>query len=284
MQLNDSGGREDRERLPPVAATVRELYLYSGNQCAFPGCTQLLLLSNGTWNCEVAHIRGVQRSAARGEHDLTNEELRAPWNLILLCLNHHNEIDNIALVSLYSITAVTDMKSQHEARYRHAIGGLERMVEATSGVAPRYPTNLLALGIPSDETLSENLRGVRQFVDELAKVPVAFRDVIAMILKFGEQRQGLSSKFRAPVSIAAKVLAGWGQLREEEVHERVAHLERAGLVEVIDDDGIWVYVLTSILDRELGWDIYPDISDLANGDSSTLNRIIIDLDFTPFGA
>jgi hypothetical protein len=264
---------DDRQRLAPVVDTTRELYLYSGNQCAFPDCLQSLLKENGTWNCQIAHIYGVKRTAARGEHELSNDELRAPWNLLLLCPSHHLDIDNKSLEA---------MKVNHESRYREAISGLERLVDVSTARLTRYPSNLQAIGLTDEEMLADNLSLVKTFVDTIAKQPVGFRDLIALILVHGEQRRDLSTNFRPPVVAPARLLAGNAAQSETELWDRARHLELAGLLDIFDVDGIWFYSLTSPVEIEIGWDIFGDLYGLAKGDRAIINRAIIDLDFSVF--
>ena len=44
------------KRLAPLHKTLRELYLKSGNWCAFPECQRLMMNSNGNFIGQVAHI------------------------------------------------------------------------------------------------------------------------------------------------------------------------------------------------------------------------------------
>ncbi|MFB2582351.1 HNH endonuclease signature motif containing protein [Herbiconiux sp. P15] len=277
MDMSDD---QVRKRLRPTSATARELYLYSGNRCAFPGCSRPLLKKNGTWNCEIAHIHGVMPTSARGQHDLTNEQLRSPSNLLLLCLDHHNEVDNKALDAKFTVQVVKKMKADHEALYREAIiAGLERIVDVTMGIEPTYPSNLGAVGDFDDEMLPTSLADLKRYIDEIADQPAGFRDLLALILIYGKPRP--SSKLRPPIAIPAKFIAGKVTLGEAELTSRALHLREANLLDIYEDEGI-VYFELKDPHSDISWDLFGELYELANGDRSAIERAIVDLDFSLF--
>lgn len=47
-------------RMAPTKKTLRELYLRSGNQCAFPGCTAGMIDSNGDFVGQICHIEAAE--------------------------------------------------------------------------------------------------------------------------------------------------------------------------------------------------------------------------------
>ena len=99
----------------------------SGNQCAFPGCTQKLsqnsLGGDGSVVIgEEAHIRAHKSNwatnmgpkPARQDPSYPKEKLDDEENLILLCPNQHTEIDKDE--ASYPIEKVIKMKSEHVER------------------------------------------------------------------------------------------------------------------------------------------------------------------------
>lgn len=278
--------KADRTRLPPVDGTTRELYLYSGNQCAFQGCPEVLLKENGTWNCEVAHIYGVKPDSARGDHNLSNEELRESSNLVLMCPNHHTEIDNKKLELTYTVEAVRKLKEDHEARYRTALLGLERIVDSTTSVSVKRPENLCALdgfctGLTNDE-IRENVVMAGPFVDGLVKQPAALRDVIAVILAHGRAENFWGS--RRVIATTTRIEAVASSVTSEELARRARSLEHDSLLSIEEDDGLWYFVLVDPTADSVGWDLFVAIHDLAAGDSEIIRRIVHDLDFTVMDA
>src|SRR5437870_1358102 len=96
-----------------MAISVRDrkiLWARSGNQCAFPGCTQELVQHGSDLGPDVvvgdeAHII----AQAKGGRDEYN-------NLILLCPTHHRIID--AQPDVYMPAVLYAIKSQHESHVR----------------------------------------------------------------------------------------------------------------------------------------------------------------------
>ncbi|MCW3818643.1 hypothetical protein ONA91_29810 [Micromonospora sp. DR5-3] len=108
-----SSAREKPERLPPTPATVRNLYLKSGNLCALPSCQNLLLDVQGTFIGKIAHIEAASPGGPRFNANMSNEERRLESNLILVCANHHEEIDQQSHV--WTVRELQRVKAHHEA-------------------------------------------------------------------------------------------------------------------------------------------------------------------------
>jgi hypothetical protein len=87
---------EEPKRLQPTKETLRELYLKSGNFCAFPGCTRLMMNQDGVFIGNVCHIEAAEEGGQRFNAAMTNEERRAPANLMLMCYDHHTITNDIA--------------------------------------------------------------------------------------------------------------------------------------------------------------------------------------------
>lgn len=274
----------DRQRLPPLTSTTRELYLFSGNQCAFEGCTEVLLKPNGTWNCEVAHIYGVGKGAARGSHDLDDEQLREPSNLVLLCPNHHTEIDNKDLEHIYTVKAVQDMKTAHEARFRTALVSLERIVDSTAGAVVKRPENLCALpgfcdGLTQSEK-SQNVEAAAPFVEALATLPASLRDVLVLGLVHGRPRSRFGSSSSKPVAAPVDLIVAAAQIEREDLGRRVKALEDHGVVALEEHEGTLFLVLVDPTARSIGWDLFEAIHSFAKGDRSVIEAVVDGLDFT----
>lgn len=276
----------DRKRLPPVDGTTRELYLYSGNQCAFTGCTEVLLNGNGSWNCEVAHIYGVKPDSARGDHSLTNEQLREPSNLVLMCRKHHAEIDNKKMELTYTVEVVQEIKAHHEAKYRTALLGLERIVDSTAGDIIKRPRNLCALDgfcdNLTDDEIRENVAMAAPFVDALAKQPAALRDLIALVLIHGDVENFYGC--RRVLATTTRIEAVASSITPEELARRARSLEHDGLLSIEEDEGIYFLLLVDPTAKHVGWDLFVAIRKFAGSDSRIVRKIIDSLDFTVLDA
>jgi len=106
-------------------ADLKKLFILSYNQCAFSHCD--LPLADMRWpqvRAEIAHIHGLRPTAPRYLKGLSNEEVNAYENLILLCRNHHQEVDFLVPED-YPAERLFEMKRSHEERQR-TVGGHHR--------------------------------------------------------------------------------------------------------------------------------------------------------------
>lgn len=111
--------KEIPKRLQPTAETLKMLLLRSGNQCAFPGCTEVLYDSNNQLQAECCHIEAALSGGERYNEKSTNEERRSESNLMFLCRNHHkktNDVDKFPVAKLKAI------KADHESKFTGGIG------------------------------------------------------------------------------------------------------------------------------------------------------------------
>jgi len=73
--------------------TIKCLFAISGNQCAFPGCDEILCDDSGNVFGEICHIKASRKGGARYDPIQTAKERNAVENLILLCPTHHKLVD-----------------------------------------------------------------------------------------------------------------------------------------------------------------------------------------------
>jgi hypothetical protein len=101
------------------AATLGKLWGLSGNQCAFPGCSNELI-AQGTAAPEkaivgnICHIYAASDDGPRGKPGLTTKERNAFENLILMCGHHHPRVDK--LYHDYPAGELLKWKRDHEAK------------------------------------------------------------------------------------------------------------------------------------------------------------------------
>lgn len=100
-------------RLEPTPSTVKRLFALSGNKCAFPGCTQVLVDAEQHLVAQICHIEGAEPAGERYNSNQSDEERRAFENLILLCANHHLVTDDTVK---YTVDVLKAMKAEHEKR------------------------------------------------------------------------------------------------------------------------------------------------------------------------
>ena len=98
--------------------SIKILWAEAAGRCAFPGCGAKLCMANaGTSSFtigEMAHVRGEQPGASRHDPTQTAVERDDYANLILLCPNHHAEIDKPENQNRFSVEVLEQMKVAHE--------------------------------------------------------------------------------------------------------------------------------------------------------------------------
>ncbi|MBD1430607.1 ABC-three component system protein [Sphingobacterium litopenaei] len=101
--------------------TIKKLYALSGNQCAFPDCSQSIFDHNGQPNISnICHIEAAEQGGQRYNPNSDDDYRRSFDNLILLCPNHHKITDD---VKKYTVAVLRDMKRQHEAKFLQGLVG-----------------------------------------------------------------------------------------------------------------------------------------------------------------
>ena len=100
-------------RLNIKETTLKALWGTSGNQCAFPGCTQQMV-ENSKIIGTACHIEAAEEGGQRYNPSQTDEERRSLENLILLCPTCHVRTND---VDLYTVTILKSMKYEHEAKF-----------------------------------------------------------------------------------------------------------------------------------------------------------------------
>ena len=90
--------------------TIKKLFALSGNQCSFPGCAKRLVNENNAKDANICHIEGANPGSQRYRSDMTDKERTDYDNLILLCVQHHDETNNI---EKYTVEILKKMKREH---------------------------------------------------------------------------------------------------------------------------------------------------------------------------
>ena len=102
-------------RLQPASVTIKALFAKSGNQCTFPGCSEVLVTEKPLYVGEVCHIEAASPGGPRYNNRMSDEDRRAFGNLMVLCHRHHVEIDNDP--ETYKPKSLKAMKRDHEASF-----------------------------------------------------------------------------------------------------------------------------------------------------------------------
>ena len=97
--------------------TIKVLFALSGNQCAHPNCKNALIepateVSDALVSGQICHIYAINPDGPRGKGGLTDRELNAPENLLLLCPYHHRVVDGQD--ETYPAEKLRKWKQRHE--------------------------------------------------------------------------------------------------------------------------------------------------------------------------
>lgn len=173
-------GSGEPKRLKPTPDTLRELFALSGNLCAFAGCTHILIDAMGSFVGQIAHIEGVK--GERFNAEMSNEERRAPSNLILLCYGHHVETND---ESVWTVEKMSEMKARHEERFRRPeiviLNGLRDWSQATELRLPRNLDRLArVLDIPVG---AEQWEALVPYLERYRKVPMHTRKFLGEVVE-----------------------------------------------------------------------------------------------------
>ncbi|MFE9424137.1 hypothetical protein ACFYNO_14360 [Kitasatospora sp. NPDC006697] len=273
----------EKNRLEPLPNVVRQLWVFSGNECAWPSCEVRLVDPSGAWVGKIAHIVGAEQGSARHDPAWSKDELRDYSNLILLCGNHHDVIDHVNSRDQFTVETLRDLKERHESRYRF---GLARMEEAFLNVTKsnmvRPCTTLQQFWLGDDEEEREGIvEAVNEIARYLATVTTAAREVLAFLVARYE-----------PIDIW-ELARHNGEAEPVRTGRIITELENRKLVWVDDEpfEGdlpnrvhLWTGGLTGKSESNVldGWDDFWEMlrDHLADRTDTTVDDVIVGLDFS----
>jgi len=175
--------KEEVKRLAPETATLRELYLKSGNICAFPQCSHPIVDENGVYVAQLCHIEAANVGGPRFNKDQSNDDRRQANNLLLMCHRHHKVTDDI---DEYDIESLQKMKLKHESKFEHVLDNLANEVTdlalETKPILPDTLRLLIDLDLFGSEYEQEYLDELKSLIKILQLLTPKTRKVFALIL------------------------------------------------------------------------------------------------------
>lgn len=182
---------ETPKRLKPTPEVLRKLFLLSGNECAMPDCSTVLIDGNGTMVGDIAHIAAAKSDGSRFDSKMTNEERRGFENLVLLCATHHRQVDGPS--SEVTREEMEQINATHEARFSAVEETIRKRFEpqfpdATDGLVATKPTTLNGLrqvfgeDAFSDDDVATETPKLAAYADKLANVPEVYRDFVCQVI------------------------------------------------------------------------------------------------------
>ncbi len=273
---------ENVKRLTPKPETLRELFLKSGNQCAFPGCSRLMMNEDGDFVAQICHIEAAETGGERFNPKMTNEARRSIKNLMLMCYEHHVITNNVAK---YPVAALQKMKKEHEAKFTSVETKMLKAIEdQTKAVTPSASASLAKMAatlkwdLPAKEC-EERITLLEEMVEKFRRVPLRSRQLFAIILERAEWTDHKDSSVVAHNEI--REACG---LTNAKVIEHVSVLEKYTLLHAdyheyrnpdISVDRIW----GGKFHRECGWMFWEDLKEFCSETGIPLTDFVIHLRF-----
>ena len=270
---------EEVKRLAPKQEVLRELYIKSGNECAYPGCHNVLVDENGKFVGEVCHIEAAMPGGERFNPNMTNEDRRSFDNLMLMCHHHHVVTDD---VERYNVEKLKEMKRNHEAKYSGIIGQMMNSI-TDYGMSLEYTpcfnckkiSRILDWGL-TDEENRENAAVLDKHLQKLLDLPIETRQLLGIMVM-----RSYWNRYDCIVPIH-EVERATG-LKPENIIQNVEILERRGIIseiEVEEEKGIPSCILYP--DFESSFPYWNDIREFVKKTGTPIERICCDLDFSVF--
>jgi hypothetical protein len=99
--------------------TKKQILAASGNQCAFPACSDIIFDSEHLVIVgKIAHIKARREYGPRFDYSQSEEENRSFSNLMALCGKHHDIVDNRK--DIYTAEKLVSMKIEHEEKVENS--------------------------------------------------------------------------------------------------------------------------------------------------------------------
>ena len=137
--------------------TIKLLFGASGNQCAFPACTNSIIapgtpFSDAAVVGQICHIYAISDDGPRGKPGLTPTERNSSGNLILMCGHHHPLVDK--QWETYPAGLLKAWKKAHEAQFQQGTAEALKLQQSMQqmGFLQTY----------SDQQIAAEIEAIRQ--------------------------------------------------------------------------------------------------------------------------
>jgi hypothetical protein len=269
----------EKNRMLPLSEASRELWVLSGNECAWDECRQRLMDVDGAWVGQVAHIVGAEPGSARHDAGWSKERLRAVDNLMLLCPTHHAKIDHVGSRGQYGAEFLRAVKQRHEARFRLAVDRVrQEFRDATRDNVVVHCVTLNRFWTGEDLTTEDRaglVEAVNRIADHLGTATLAARQLLSFLVSL-DSPVVLSEVARRHETDPGVVV---DLLRELE-RLKLAYLDTEAVEgEILNRVVLWLRARDSVLG---GWtDFWGMLRDhLVERDDALLDEVIVGLDFS----
>lgn len=234
--------QEEVVRLAPKTDVLRQLYLYSGNECAMTGCRASMIDENGKWIGIVCHIEAAMPKGERFNEHMTNEQRREVSNLILLCHPHHVATDD---VDEWDVDKMRKLKEDHERRFRGGIDGLFQEVSDWTQSSVVTPASSLdafnesqGWVVTEDVEREGNVAEIAKFAEDIRRTPKPARQLLKIIVTEGERMRG---SHKDDLVMTVQELMDRTGLSPGEIASRAEQLDKYKLAYLEADKNAWMF-------------------------------------------
>jgi hypothetical protein len=159
-----------------------------------PDCSNVIIDHAGVVVGHVCHIEAAMPDGARFNENQTNEERRAPTNLVLMCANHHAQIDSKKHEKTWTVSRLKRIKAGHENKFKGVGNSLQQAfqngyVDSTSGLSPTPAASFVAMEqlLPDCKLSSSDeprrRKQVGAYVKKLGNVPEDERKFMVSVIR-----------------------------------------------------------------------------------------------------
>lgn len=189
-------------RLAPKTDVLRALFARSGNQCAFPGCTQPLINEKNRFIAQVCHIEAASEGGERYNPEGNDEHRRSYENLLILCYPHHIETDD---VEEYPVERLLQIKRDHEQVFLKSDFKIdESELAKLSYDMEKYWSDIDRLNkldhIFANSGLAMDVNGENSFFDVIASAYDAVNGLETLLESFHKSDEELKEDFEALIA------------------------------------------------------------------------------------
>jgi len=273
--MSDSNSNEAARRLEPLPDTKRQLFLFSGNICAFPDCSHQIMNKHGILVGEICHIEAALKDGQRFNSSQNNEERRSVNNLMLMCPEHHVVTNDVVK---YPVHRLKQIKADHEKKVLEFIEGMTlRIYDVTKTDVPKYARTLSKIRQQWNSTLTPDeiadcIAEVNSLLDKFRRVPKAARQLFVIAVDRGRKSGPKYVVLFNDLSAACSVSG-------EDLHKYWLLLDHHDLVFDAGEDE-YGQKLWGLAPLKSGWAIWTDLKALAATGHATLEELIVDLNFS----
>lgn len=270
---------EKVKRLAPTQDVLRELFLKSGNRCAFPGCHNVMMNEQGDFIGQICHIEAAEEGGERFNPNMTNEERRSFDNLMLMCYEHHVVTNNVAE---YPVAKLKKMKKDHEDKFSGIIQKMSNSImdygkvsNFTKSKVCHKLSDVLEYGC-SDYENAENSKVLNTVLNKLIDVPIETRSLLAIMVD--RSFSDVLGNCNVPLHEIESAIC----MDASYILLQIDILKRRRLISEPDADEYGCPFCVLYGDYETGWNYWNDIRDFCKITGIPTSEICVNLNFSLF--